>query len=249
VDVVEAVRAMGGFSSRAALLSLLPRSDVDRALAGGAIVAMSRGRYALPELDDARRVAHRHSGVLCLASAALHHGWEVKEVPSLPHLIVPRKRNRPTSNEVVTHFRDLLPDEVSGGIATSVEVTLDQCLRLLPFDEALAIADSALRHGVTPNTLRRLAASARGSGARQLRRVVRHADGDADNPFESCLRAVALDVPGLNVVPQVLIRTADEWFRPDLVDRERKVVLEADSFAWHGPARRCGATRGATTHS
>lgn len=179
-------------------------------------------------------MAHRHSGVLCLTSAALHHGWEVKEVPRVPHVVVPRKRNPPTTSDLVPHFRDLLPDEVSGGIATDVEVTLDQCLRQLPFDEALVVADSALRHGVTPSTLRRVAATARGSGVVQLRRVVEHADGAADNPFESCLRAIALDVPGLHVVPQVVIRAGDEWFRPDLVDRERRIVLEADSFAWHG---------------
>ena len=112
------------------------------------------------------------------------------------------KRHRPTTTEIVAHFRDLLPDEISGGIATNVEVTLDQCLRSLPFDEALVVADSALRHGTTPATLRRVAIGARGSGAVQLRRVVRHADGDADNPFESCLRAIALGVPGSTSYPR-----------------------------------------------
>ena len=49
------------------------------------------------------------------------------------------------------------------------------------------------------------------------------------------LRATALDVPGLDVEPQVPI-----WgdlgltVRPDLVDRRLRIVLEADSFEWHG---------------
>ncbi|MGZ4437206.1 MAG: endonuclease domain-containing protein [Nocardioidaceae bacterium] len=60
------------------------------------------------------------------------------------------------------------------------------------------------------------------------------ASGLAANPFESVLRAIALDVPGLTVVPQVPIRTRDFSVQPDLVDEVRRVVLEADSFAWHG---------------
>jgi very-short-patch-repair endonuclease len=231
----EVLRHLGGLGTRAALLRVVPRVDVDRALSAGAIVATARGRYALAEVQDARLVAHRHSGVLGLTSAALHHGWEVKEVPSVPHVILPRKRNRPRTDDLIPHFRDLQLDEVTAdGIATSVDVTLDQCLRCLPYDEALAIADSALRDGVPPNTLRRVAAGARGPGTVQLKRVVALADGDAANPFESVLRAIAHQVPGLHVVPQVLIRTKRGWFRPDLVDRDLGMALEADSFGWHG---------------
>jgi hypothetical protein len=91
------------------------------------------------------------------------------------------------------HRRDLHPDEVCG-IATSRELTLLQCLRSLPFDQALAAADPALRHGEPASTLRRIAASGRGPGAPQVRRVAVEDDGDAANPFESVLRAIALDV-------------------------------------------------------
>jgi very-short-patch-repair endonuclease len=44
------------------------------------------------------------------------------------------------------------------------------------------------------------------------------------------LRATALDVEGLSVRPQVRIGQV----RPDLVDEELRIVLEADSFEWHG---------------
>ncbi len=60
------------------------------------------------------------------------------------------------------------------------------------------------------------------------------ARAEAANPFESTLRAIALDVTGLRVQPQVLIRTGSAWIRPDLLDRELRLVLEADSFQWHG---------------
>jgi hypothetical protein len=47
-------------------------------------------------------------------------------------------------------------------------------------------------------------------------------------------RALALDVPGLDFVPQLLVTAANFSVQPDLVDPVRRVVLEADSFAWHG---------------
>jgi very-short-patch-repair endonuclease len=56
----------------------------------------------------------------------------------------------------------------------------------------------------------------------------------AANPFESFLRAIALDVAGLAVRPQVNIRGPDIVARPDLVDEDLRIVLEADSFQWHG---------------
>ena len=48
------------------------------------------------------------------------------------------------------------------------------------------------------------------------------------------LRSIAVDVPGLNVRPQVKIREPGIVARPDLVDARLWIVLEADSFEWHG---------------
>jgi very-short-patch-repair endonuclease len=119
-------------------------------------------------------------------------------------------------------------------VVTSRERTLVDCLRTLPFDEALAIADSALRAGdVTSEDLARIARGARGPGSRQVRRVAAMADGRAANPFESVLRALAIE-EGLDVRPQVLVRVGSGAVRPDLVDEKRGMVLEADSFEWHG---------------
>lgn len=178
--------------------------------------------------------AHTLNGVLSYTSAALHHGWEVKTVPERPHVTVPRKRkvSQDRRSGVELHRADLTIDEIVG-IATSKELTLTQCLRSLPFAEALAVADSAARHGER-SLLRRVAVTARGPGSPQIRRVIDAARGEAANPFESALRAIALNVPGLDVEPQVLIHSGSRRIRPDLVDRERRIVLEADSFEWHG---------------
>lgn len=64
--------------------------------------------------------------------------------------------------------------------------------------------------------------------------MVAEAADDAANPFESVLRAVALDVPGLNVRPEVTIRGKRQTARCDLVDVALLMAREADSFEWHG---------------
>jgi very-short-patch-repair endonuclease len=99
----------------------------------------------------------------------------------------------------------------------------------LPWDAALTVADSALRAGES-TLLRRVSATVRGPGSPQVRRAVAEARAEADNPFESVLRATALGVEGLTARPQVAIGRV----RPDLVDEELRIVLEADSFEWHG---------------
>lgn len=234
MQVVECLNQLGGIASRAQLVRITSRKEVDRALRDGQVVVVGRGRYAVSAVDDAVRQAHALNGVLSHTSAALQHGWEVMSVPERPHVTVPRKRKVSTERRrgVELHRGDLTTDDIDG-IATSREFTLTQCLRALPFREALAVADSAARHGEEA-LLRRVAITARGPGSPQIRRVIDAARSEAANPFESALRGIALDVPGLDVEPQVLIRAETGWTRPDIVDRERRIVLEADSFEWHG---------------
>ncbi len=158
----------------------------------------------------------------------------MKHTPDRPHVLVPRRRrvDPQLAARVTLHYGDLTPDEVTDGISTSPEVTLLQSLRALPDDEALVIADSALRHGVTPGVLRRVTQIVRGPGAAKVRRIGAWASGDAANPFESCVRHVALGVEGLNLRPQITLPGLS--VRPDLVDADLGIVLEADSFGWHG---------------
>lgn len=232
--VAEVLNELGGLAARALLVSATSRADVDRALRRGEIVAVARGRYALPHVAGAAAAAHRLGGVLSHTSAALYHGWEVKLVPEVPHVTVPRKRNVPAPARLAAslHYADVLREDITDGIATGVELTLTQCLRSLPDDEGLAVADSALRHGVPPGTLRRVALGVTGPGSAKVRRVAEQARPEAANPFESCLRWIASTVPGLDVEPQVWLPGKN--VRPDLVDADRKLVLEAESFEWHG---------------
>ncbi len=234
MDVVEVVRRHGGLATRADLVRACSRVEVDRALRTGALVRVSHGRYTLAQIADAPRLAHAANGVLSLTSAALHHGWEVLRSPEQPHVLLPRKRRiSPDRRQgIVVHRGDLSPDD-RAGIATSKLLTLVQCLRQLPHDEALAVADSALRAG-DGAMLRRVAEEVRGPGRGQVRAVAAAARREAANPFESGLRSIALTVPRLTVQPQVVISSAHVWARPDLVDARLRVVVEAESYEWHG---------------
>lgn len=233
--MVEVLVELGGVATRATLIDATSRAEVDQALDAGDVVALQRGRYALPLVDEALAAAHRLTGVLSGPSAALRWGWAVKTVPERPVVTVPRNRRIRGGEAVGVELwrADLGPDDVDGPV-TSKDRTLVDCLRREPFDSALAIADSALRDGYARPRLLALARDARGPGSIQVAAVARAADARAANPFESVLRAIAGRVEGLEVEPQVSIREPAFLGRPDLVDQRLQIILEADSFEWHG---------------
>ncbi len=226
---------LGGVATRAALLRSAERGDIDRAVRSGDVVVDRRGKYALPHADQALRAAHRVTGVVSHRSAAMHWGWAQRALPGKPEITVPKNRRLSLADrrEVELHWADLGACDVDG-LVTTRERTLVDVLRGCSNDESLPIADSALRAGdFTGESLCRLAASTRGAGCARIRRVAGMASGLAANPFESVLRLLALEA-GLDVRPQVPIYGADFLGCPDLVDVDRRIILEADSFEWHG---------------
>lgn len=235
MSVVEQLHQLGGVATRRRLVELCSRVAVDRALASGDVVVVARGRYALAAADEAMLAAHRLTGIVSHTSATLVHGWEVARPPERPHITLPRNRRveRTRCADVDLHRADLEADDIDG-VVTSKDRTLLDCLRALPFDDALAVADSALRSGYPPDRLLALARDAEGPGSARVRAVARAADGAAANPFESVLRGITTRVEGLTARPQVTIRDPHYLGRPDLVDECLRIVIEADSFAWHG---------------
>jgi very-short-patch-repair endonuclease len=235
VSVAEHLSRTGGVATRSALVEATSRTEVQQAISKGAIVGVARGRYALPDADAALVSAIRLCGAVSHTSAAMHHGWSIGAVPVRPHITV--AKNRLLTDEqkagVELHRTNLGPDDVAG-LVTSRERTLLDCMRGDSVADGLAVADSALRDGFSAPSLRALARDARGPGSRQVRWIAERADGRAANGFESSLRAVALTVPGLHVVPQVSIREPAFLGRPDLVDEALGIIVEADSFEWHG---------------
>lgn len=230
---------LGGVGTRAQLIGRCGDHELLAAREAGVVVRLSRGRYVLPGVAEAPRLAHAIGGALSHRSAAVQRGWGVAVVPRRPDVTVAQNRRvDPAARRTVTLHRGWSQRDVVdvGGIpTTSIDRTLTDCMRALPFSEALAVADSALRSGITPRRLAQLAAETRGPGSARARRVAANATADAANPFESVLRAIALDVGGLNVIPQSELWSGAVFLgRPDLVDHDLGIVLEADSFTWHG---------------
>jgi very-short-patch-repair endonuclease len=129
------------------------------------------------------------------------------------------------------HRHQVPPEGIHRGMATTRVQTVIDCARFLPFDQALCVADSAMRQsGVSRAQLLAAAELVPAQDRARVLRVVHAADARAENPFESCLRAIATGVAGLSVTPQLDV---DGIGRADLVDPALRLVLEADSFEFH----------------
>ncbi len=226
MDVVDLLAELGGTATRSRLGGRVTGDELSRACEAGLVVRVERGRYALPGVAAAPRAALACGGVLCGRSAALQHGWGVAVVPDRPEVTVPQNRRVATTARrgVALHRAWLAPDdvvEVAGVPTTTPERTLADCLRRLPLGEALAVADSALRDGFDAVRLSGMARALRGPGSVQARRTAAAATPLAAGPFESALRAIALDVPLLDVQPQVELWSGWRLPRPTRPRRPR----------------------------
>ena len=237
--VVEQLRRLGGLATRAELATWFSKQQLRTAVETGLVLRPRRGRYVLPGADAARTVAHELTAVVSHRSAALAHGWRVKTVPPLPEVTVPPGRKISVSARARARIHSATIDEGDAGCGvTSPLRTVVDCARAFPLDEALAIADSALRQGdLRPSDLARAVAEIKGPGRPRVLRVLQHASARAANPFESVLRAISLDVPGLDLRPQVGIMVAGQRVVPDLADVELGLVAEADSHEFHTSRR------------
>jgi hypothetical protein len=229
VEIDEYVHRMGGVTSWGRLVDQVPAARVRTAVANGRLVRIGHGLYALPQVEHSLVAARSLNGVLSLTSAALHHGLAVKTPPTRPHITVPRNRKVTSRRRRGVDLR--YADVSTDGIATTPLQTVIDCARLLPFDEALSVADSALRsRRVGKESLVAAAEQSPRTGRNAALRVAHEADGRADNPFESVTRAISREFPRLNLVPQVTIHGVGT---PDLVDQELGLVVECDSFKFH----------------
>lgn len=227
-------------ASRTELRAAFTSRAISAAVRDGLVVRDAPGRYALPSAREGRRAARSLKAVAIGRTAAVLWGMKLKAPPPRPELAVPRGRrvSRRDQERYAVRWRDDDPGDVRYGEITSPVRTVIDCATSLPFDEALAVANSALRDGfVTREQLLEAAHAIRRTGRRRALRVAERADGRAQNPFESVLRALALDVPGLDLTPQVAVTVAGRVIHPDLVDRRLRIIAEGDSHEFHTTRR------------
>ena len=231
MDPVAAVLRAGGIARYRELRDAVSRHEIEKALAAGTLVRVGRGLYALPHASEHVRAAASLAGALGGLSAAMYWGWKVKFPPERPQVIVPRGRNISPARRagIDARWGLLSPADLERGALGQAATALD-CARTLPFDAALAVVDSALRDGVSRGTLLIACQSLPRVGRSRAIRVIELADARAANPFESVLRATLIGVRGLKLEPQVWVGNVG---RADLLDRERRLVVEGDSFEFH----------------
>ncbi|MDV3220349.1 DUF559 domain-containing protein [Intrasporangium sp.] len=233
MDAATVVAQLGGACTWAELRKVLTKRAIRRAVSDGALLRVSKGRYILPDLAETRRTAVELTAVASHTTAALHWGWGVKKEPVHPHLTFPRgRKRRGRATSAVRHWRSLDPgDVVDGWVTSQVRTVIDCCLGL-PFDEALAVADSSWRDGLDPREVASRAALLPVRSRRRVASVLAHADRGAANPFESVLRALCI-LGGADVVTQYVITDKGFFARVDLAVEELMIVVEAESFEHH----------------
>ena len=230
VDVAEAMAHLGGVTQVRTLVRLTSARQIRTAVARGELVRVGRGRYRTRTADKALGRAAELRGMASHLSAASLYGWEMPYEPSLPWVTVPRNRQVPVPRRAHVFWADLSDES---GFVTSPMRTVVDCARRCEFAVALSVADSAIRaRDVDEVSVVRSAGEVRGKGAEKARRVAAAATGLPANAFESTLLAFGLDA-GLSVKPQVEIEVEGVTLHPDVVDADRRLVLEADSWEFH----------------
>ena len=236
----EVLARLGGRASFAELTRVARKRDLAAAVRAGAVQRLAKGVYGLPGPATDHHVAVAYDGVVSHLSAAL--AWDLPLIapPKKPHITVPKKRHPRTGPPAVLHWAANAPEDRSRRL-TSMVRTVTDCVRILPFGEALAVADSSLNRGLTRRELTAATAAMRGVGATKAREVATHATRGGESFLESMLRALLIqnDIEGFE--PQVVVHRV--WFRArvDLGHRQAMVALEAEGYEFHGSSRNFAA--------
>ena len=170
-----------------------------------AVPARVADRYAAmraSHVDAVRGAYRRHTGQLAVSheSAAIVRGAATYDIPSRPHLTRTggARRNGRFAKVAVAELLDSDVQFVDGMWVTTLARTVIDVARTRPFIEALVVADSALRAGVTRAELEQLLVRMeRWPGIRSAKKVVHWADPGAETALESVIRGrcILLDLP------------------------------------------------------
>jgi very-short-patch-repair endonuclease len=203
----------GGLGSRA----------IARAVADGRLIALRRGRYALPGTPDALLTAARVGGRLSCVSALHHLGaWVV--MPERPHVRVSRGIAAGAGARI--HWTD---ERLGEAALDDAEAALRVAIRCLSFREAVIAVDSlANRRILTWATIEAICRSVpRGA------RIIAAADPRAESGIETIVR-LTLRSMGVRVRSQVEIPDVG---RVDLLVGDR-LVIEVDGREFHSDFER-----------
>ena len=229
MDVADALSSLGGTARWTELREHVSQRAIERAVRDKEIVRIGRGVYRLSNLPQPES---NPPGVYSHVTAA--EIWELGVLykTKITHITVPRSRRLDAPANTKVHYADLPPDATDGRATRPFQTVLD-CARTCRFDEALAIADTAVRvRMITKPALIEAAARLRGAGSPQARRVAKLCDERSHSPLESALRALLIEAGLTFFELQYVARAANRQVlaKVDLGDPHTGVLLEADSF-------------------
>jgi very-short-patch-repair endonuclease len=232
-SVVEVVVQLGGWATAADLVKATSRRALAAALRRGDVIRLARGIYGHPALATDYGAAVSHHGVLSHTSAAAAWRLPLLVAPTVPHITVPTNRTARSTSKAVLHWADLPKDDLRRRL-TNLERTVLDCARILPFEEALAVADAALRTGrLTTEELQAAAVKMQGPGRPNAVRVAAAADARAESFLESMARALFLEAGFEHFEPQVVIDLGGRRIRVDLGERGIRLAVEAEGYEHH----------------
>lgn len=238
----------------ATLLSSGYSSDeIARLVRGGQLVRVRRGAYARPD-DDHRTPEERHrrlltatrpqlrsDGVISHVSAAILHGLPVWESAlGSVHLTRTRTGGGKRRRLVEVHTSSLAASDVvtlDGVAVTSLARTVADLGRCLPFEQAVAAGDQALRQGLQAGDLQQVLVRARGwPGVSQARRMAGFLDAASESAGESVSRVriqeAQLPAPALQF--DVLGLHGELVGRSDFCWEEQRTLGEFDGKIKYG---------------
>jgi len=219
--------------------------EVNRLIASGAIQRIQRGAYIYASDatglrdDDRLRVrciaAHKAGlqGVFSHESAAVLWGLDLMGVPA--RLNVCSNAKSPSDRGRIRRYRFTLEsDEVTVIPGTSIPVTtvtrtLQDCVRTMPFRNAVVLTDSVMRRGLlTPEAVTDALTHLTGHGRSNGPLVVRAMDASSESAGESLTRCLLMEHELPSPVTQYPIVCEGRRYRTDFAWPELRVILEFD---------------------
>ncbi|MDM7832168.1 hypothetical protein [Cellulomonas edaphi] len=246
VDAVSVLASRGLVHSSTARAAGLDGRELRQARADERLVRVRRDAYVKAERWAASTGAERYLLQVRAAAATLrsptfsHHSaaavWGLPMIgrwPAVVHVVGPPRAGGRSWRGVVRHQTDLpvRADERDGLLVTDAATTVCDMARVAPFATVLAMADHALRTGLTTSDELLDVVGQLGArrGSRAARRVAEAADPRAESAGESLSRArmIELAVP----LPELQHEVSDAGGligRTDFYWQHRRLVGEFD---------------------
>ncbi|MFE4198312.1 type IV toxin-antitoxin system AbiEi family antitoxin domain-containing protein [Paenarthrobacter sp. NPDC056912] len=209
----------------------------------GAYIQAQDWRQRKPWEKDLLRIQAHHSNasrrsVYSHASAARLHGCSPWDAGSSVHVVTSFSPAQASSGEdVIAHGGPLEPWEILELQAswprpvrvTSLERTVIDCARTMDFEQAVVVADQALRRGADEQLLQDYVDSGRITrGVRRVRRVLEAMDARSESVGETRTRVLLGRLGIHDAVLQLDVDTPLGRYRGDFGWMDRRVILEFD---------------------